>query len=398
MKKRAAKLQTGSVIVRSSCFYIRFYENGKRVTKPLTTEVGHPLRVDKKFTVSFNAKSKRYRYSRAVMREVKRYMEPLNRAVETGRQMSSAILIPDFWKRYIADVGPTLRACTLNGYKRVYRLYLEDEFKGRALSNWSVPDGSGVLTRLAKRGLGSSSISHVRSLGSAIFKYAVNLGLIEKNPWHEVMIVAAKVKDNEPTRAYTIGEVKAIRAALASRLDAQCIVDLAFCSGLRPSEIAGLRVEHLRDGRVYVEQGVVDGVVGKPKTVKSKRDVAIIEPLRSELAAWVEQCGSPTEGWLFPNSKGGPLNMDAILTGVIRPMLKAAGVPFFGLYGLRRAHGTVLTRATRSLTAARQTLGHSSEQVTGRNYSLPDTVAGDAGLLEMEKLLVGEVTGTASVN
>jgi hypothetical protein len=50
--------------------------------------------------------------------------------------------------------------------------------------------------------------------------------------------VLTKFKTKQPTRAYSIDEAKAILAALASRLDAQCIFGLAFFMGLRPSEKA----------------------------------------------------------------------------------------------------------------------------------------------------------------
>ena len=37
-----------------------------------------------------------------------------------------------------------------------------------------------------------------------------------------------------------------------------------------------------------------------------------------------------------------------------------------------------------SLTAARQTLGHSNELVTAQHYALKDQIAGDAGLKVLE--------------
>ncbi len=378
-KHRARKLQTGSIVERSGKFYVRYYNSDwQRVTEWLCDQ-------DKRF---------KNPECRAVQELLIKKMLIVNKDV---RSNTSTVLITEFWKKYLEDVGPTLRKCTLDAYIRVWRLYLQDAFAGRVLSNWQVSDGSGVLTRLAKRGLGSSSISHVRSLSSAVFKYAVNLGLIEKNPWHEVMIVGAKVKDNEEMHATTITEWRAIRTALSSRLDAQCVVDLAFCAGLRPSEIAGLKIEDLRDGRVYIERSVVDGVVNKPKTKKSKRSVAIIEPLKSSIAAWLQACGNPTEGWLIPNSKGGPLSMDALLTGVIRPLCKAASVRFGGPYELRRGFGTINTRASGNLTGARQTMGHSSEVVTGRHYALPDLEAGDRSMFKMEALLNGNFSGTNKI-
>jgi integrase len=101
------------------------------------------------------------------------------------------------------------------------------------------------------------------------------------------------------------------------------------------------------------------------------------------LEAWHSRCKNVTEGYVFPKENGGPLNVESLCQHVIKPLCKAVGVAWSGLYSARRGHCTVMTRLA-SLTAARQTLGHSNELVTAQHYALKDQIAGDAGLKVLE--------------
>jgi hypothetical protein len=70
--------------------------------------------------------------------------------------------------------------------------------------------------------------------------HAVNLGVIESNPWHDVKMLG-KVKSPQGTEHYTLEEIEDIISALVDHTNCQAIMALAFFLGLRPGEIAGLR-------------------------------------------------------------------------------------------------------------------------------------------------------------
>jgi integrase len=316
------------------------------------------------------------------------FMRPLNANTERLQQNATRQLVTDFWTdKYLPWCVENLRASTLKNYQQTWSLYMEDHFKGRTLVDYRPSDASGMMTTWARAGrsgkpLGRAVIGHIRSLGSGIFGHAVKTGVIDRNPWSESGVLA-KFKTKQPTRAYTIDEAKAILAALASRLDAQCIFGLAFFMGLRPSEIAGLRWEDITGSVLHVRRAAVQGIVDETKTPSSQRDLPLIEPLGSMLEAWRARCKNVTEGYVFPKENGGPLNVESLCQHVIKPLCKTAGVAWSGLYSARRGHGTVMTRLA-SLTAARQTLGHSNELVTAQHYALKDQIAGDAGLKVLE--------------
>jgi hypothetical protein len=64
---------------------------------------------------------------------------------------------------------------------------------------------------------GLRTLNHVRSLSSGIFTHAINLGLLEQNPWHDVKILG-KVKPAKPTDWYTLEEAENIISALVDTL------------------------------------------------------------------------------------------------------------------------------------------------------------------------------------
>jgi integrase len=280
-----------------------------------------------------------------------------------------------------------LRASTVRNYQQTWNLYMEDHFKGRTLADDRPSNASGMMTTWARAGrsgkpLGRAVIGHIRSLGSGIFGHAVKTGVIDRNPWSESGVLT-KFKSKEPTRADTIDEAGAILAALASRIDPQCIFGLAFFMGLRPSEIAGLCWEDVTQRVLHVRRAAVQGNVDETKTHSSVRDLPLIEPLSSLLEAWRVRCKDVTEGYVFSKAKGGPLNVEPLCLHVIKPLCKASGVAWSGLYSARRGHGTVMTRLA-SLTAARQTLGHSNKLVTAQHCALKDQIADDARLKGLE--------------
>lgn len=391
-----SKHQTGQVILRSDTFYIRFYEDGKRVARPLRFPDGSPIRRDDRRFKSTSSKTVR------VLAD--EFMTVVNKASESQGN-SFDLNVAEFWTTGFlpwATEVKQMRPSTLAGYRKVWSLYLEPHFKDHTLREYRTSDGSGLLTTLAQRGLGRNSIQHVRGLARQIFAYAVSLGKLERNVWKEVMC-HAKIKDSEPTYAYTIEEAKTIRAALKSRVDAQCVFDFSFCLGLRPSEVSALRWEHRgwKNGNgqwhqdnnvVTVQQSAVRGDVNGTKT-GCELTHRLIEPLKSELEKWHQQCGKPDAGYMFPSSKGGPLNIESLTFHVIKPLLDAAGLPWCGLYAARRGHGTAITRL-KGITAARQRLGHSTETTTAKHYALKDQIAGDAGLAALESEMMGTKSGT----
>jgi len=199
---------------------------------------------------------------------------------------------------------------TVAGYQKTWKLYLKDQLSKWKLREYKTPDGSRLLSGLTeKRKLGSATLSHTRSLASGIFSHALNLGLIEANPWHDVVNLA-RVKKSQPTKHYTLEEAENTISALVSRVDAQAVFALAFFLGLRPSEIAGLQWGDVDfdGGYIHIRRAVVKGVVGDTKTPESVASLPLIAQVRIPLMLWHKSIdGGRTlpDWWCFPIKRGG---------------------------------------------------------------------------------------------
>jgi integrase len=75
------------------------------------------------------------------------------------------------------------------------------------------------------------------------------------------------------------------------------------------------------------------------------------------------------DGFLFVSRYGNPINRDHFREKVIRPALRAAGLPeSIRTYDLRHSHASMLIDLGASPLAIAQRMGHSDPAVTLRNY------------------------------
>jgi integrase len=102
---------------------------------------------------------------------------------------------------------------------------------------------------------------------------------------------------------------------------ARTIVAVAAFSGLRRSEIRGLRWEDYDGEEIRVMRSVWEGFVNETKTRKSKAPVPVITPLRKMLDLFRLQCGNPQTGVMFATMKGTPLSLNNVLNRQILPAL-----------------------------------------------------------------------------
>jgi len=298
----------------------------------------------------------------------------------------TSMTIGEFWEEEFRQsmLDRKLAASTKAGYEKTWKLYLSDHLSKRRLIDYTTPDASKFLKSLVtENDLNSNTLAHCRALMSNIFALAVVNGLVGKNPIHDAKVVAA-VREPNATEYYTLLEARLILKALEPRLDAQCIFACAFFMGLRPSEIAGLKVEDLTsDGRLHIRRAVVNGEEGDTKTEDSTEKLLLIEPLKGLLDAWIARRGR-AEGWMFPSQRGGPLNVESFCRNTLIPLFKIAGLEWKALYSARRGIGTTLRDLSGNLGFSQQVLRHKAMATTDNHYALPSQGLADAGFKMLE--------------
>ena len=71
-----------------------------------------------------------------------------------------------------------------------------------------------------------------------------------------------------------------------------------------------------------------------------------------------DRSGNPAGGFIFRNPLGNSLNLDALVTEVIRPAIEAEKIPWYGWHAFRRGLATNLHRLGVSGKVIQQILRH----------------------------------------
>jgi len=132
------------------------------------------------------------------------------------------------------------------------------------------------------------------------------------------------------------------------------MIVFAAATGLRPAELFGL--EHrdldLEQGAVYVRRAYANGRVWHVKTRRSMRSVPL-QRIAREALVWLP--ANPTTPLVFPNSRGGDIDLHNFRQRQWRPALVKAGIePPRQSYALRHSYATFALRAGLSAFALSQ--------------------------------------------
>lgn len=248
---------------------------------------------------------------------------------------------------------------------------------------------------LPYRTLGENSLKGVKTTLSALFAEAIRLQYHPGgNPCQYSRLDPRAPKPGK-MHAYTEGEITAMLAILPE--PAATAFAVAAYSGLRMSEIEGLRWEDIRPhpddlerrDMIWVTRAILSGRVVEPKTEASKAPVPVIPHLKHWLDAHRERMGNPASGPVFSKGAGKYLSLNNLSQRLIRPVLDRClhcgdpeGVPhlghsferdprlpaWHGWHACRRGLASVLVRLGASDLQASQMLRHTQVQVTRDHY------------------------------
>lgn len=171
-----------------------------------------------------------------------------------------------------------------------------------------------------------------------------------------------------------------LRLVEHTREDYRLAVLLLIYTGMRPSELCGLRVRRLDlfKSTVHVCETLtpVDSrlVAGTTKT-DQERVLPLPDFLGDRLAEHLADRAAALgralvpEDYVFVSVKGAPLNRDFLRKHVLVPALRATGLPAnFRTYDLRHAHASQLIDMGVSPLAIKERLGHADVLTTFRKY------------------------------
>jgi integrase len=262
-----------------------------------------------------------------------------------------------------------LRPSTVVGYRNLYRRHLKSHFD-RRLCDFKLQDAQQLIDAIAReKPLSSQTLKHIKWFSVSVFNLAAQMGAFDanlKNPVFEIDI-PRNTRKSEPTRHATLDDVIAMLEVLDE--PAATVLAVAAFSGLRKSEIQGLRWEDWTGSELHVRRTAwrTTDVREQTKSEASSAPVPMIPILAKYLEA---HRNGARDGFIFTGPKmGRPLDLKNIAARIIRPALKAAGIPWCGWHGFRRGLSTSLYEMGVDARTRQAILRHANLSITEKFYT-----------------------------
>jgi hypothetical protein len=190
-RKPRFREQQGTIVKLSDAYYLRFYRDG---------EAGQRLKVTEKLCGLDTSTAK-------VKLLAASHMSAVNNARHTSLKSAApapALTVGAFWKAtYLPWVQQNKRSSTAHGYESDWKLYVRWELETTPIDVFTTVQACELLDRMVtEKNLNKSTLAHIKSLCSGIFKHAVRKGLIKINPWREAG-ESVKVRPKKTRVAYT---------------------------------------------------------------------------------------------------------------------------------------------------------------------------------------------------
>jgi integrase len=327
-------------------------------------------------------KRKRVNLAPAVMpeREVNKiaadHLRPTNQGLNT---VGGATNFADFVDTvYIPVLLPKMAKTTQGRYEGIIDNYLKPQFQKLCLRDISVLTVDRYITSLAKSDLSLESIDKIRDVLSTILAAAVRYELLVRNPAEGIKLPRAR-KGKRSKPFITPAQFSALIALIAEPY--ATMVYVAVYTGLRVSELIGLRWRNVGTDSITVEERYCRGDWGPPKSEASNATVPVnsgvidrIHRLKTVEVEVKAGCAvrrypavksSSPDDLVFQSVKDGePMRDNNILVRHLKPAGTKLGIGWINWLVLRRSFATWLKMAGADVKDAQALMRHSRASTT----------------------------------
>lgn len=293
------------------------------------------------------------------------FMQKVNAGVASPE---SSMTLSEFVSSvYLPWVQAERRASTHKGYQEIWENHLLKRIGQIRLREFRTVHASKLLRAIAAEcDLTKTTLQHIKAVLSGIFTHAKNEGAFDgSNPVQGTMI-PGNAREPEETYAYNLVQILRILDVLP--LFPKAVVATAAFAGLREGELRGLEWPDYTGFQLAVNRSVWKAVVNQPKTRASRQPVPVIPKLAKILDEYRASIHGPATGVIFHNGSGEHLDMDKLAQRVIRPVVKAIGLPWYGWHGFRRGIASNLYELGANEKIVQRILRHANPHVTKERY------------------------------
>ena len=327
-------------------------------------------------------KRKREKLAPATMplREVQKIAAEKLRPMNQGlTPLGSATSFEDYVEAtYIPVTLPLLAKSTRERTISVINLHLKPAFGNSPLRDLTPLTLQRFLSGLANSNLGHESKDKIRDVLSAILGSAVQFGSMIRNPVEGLKLPPAK--RGRKTKPYVTPEQFHALVELIAEPYAT-MVFVAVYTGLRPSELVGLRWRNVHADSISIDERCCRGDWGAPKTEASNATVAVtadviarihrLKTLTVDVPAGratrhyraVKSAG-PDDLVFQSLATGAPMRDNNVLVRHLKPAGRKLGIGWVNWQVLRRSFATWLKIAGADVKDAQALMRHSRASTT----------------------------------
>lgn len=364
------QMQRGQIKHVGNCWLLRYYEpvleNGRVIKRQKTT----------KLILSPDTKPKDEEISARAAADL--ILAPIN--ARTARPESRQDMQTFFEHVYLPHVQESKRPSTYKSYHTTW-LLLKKHVNGLAMRDARTSDIDDILRSLAREKVRAHTTHrNFRNFLSGGFRFAIRRNVVERNPVRDVEIPRGK-----PARAkgvYSLDEIQKMLAILPE--PARTVVIVAALTGLRMSEVKGLRWEDFKGNELHVARSVWGRHVLDTKTLTSKSPVPVLPIVRKALEA--HQKRTPDMGFIFAGERSGnPLGLENMYRRDMRPLFEANKIEWRGWHSFRRGLGTNLNQLGADPKTIQGILRHSQLSTTMNIYVQPVSAVSHKAMKKIER-------------
>jgi len=251
---------------------------------------------------------------RSVMLLAEKHLAPAN----SGQlQPESAVRLAEYIERvYLPAAESRLRPPTIKDYKEIFHQHLKQRLGELRLRDFRTVHGQRIMHSIPD--VGHARLLRIRAVLSAALMHAIRTGVLDgANPMHLVSVPGKPKKFKG--HAYSVPEIE--KMLIRTRGVARIVIATAALTGLRLSELRGLRWSDFDGENLNVRRSVWRTIVGKPKTETSENSVPVLPLLQAALKK--HRGDASDDAYIFAGERrGAPLNLHNLARRLIKPFIE----------------------------------------------------------------------------
>ena len=290
--------------------------------------------------------------------------------------------------------GDGLSYSTIAGYRSYLAKHIEPRWAKSILADIRPLEVGEWLKSLP---LAAKTKGQIRALFHLLFEKAMLWELIDiqRNPIELVKLKGTSRRSRRP-QVVTPEKFQELIAVLREPYRTMAIV--AMCTGLRVSEILALRWEHIdfRARFMLIQQGVVNGRIGKVKTEASHDDIPLDAIFAQVLLDWK---GNQKTGLVFPSHVTGQCYYSGIIQRqILKPKGEEVGIFGLGWHTFRHTYRSLLDETGAPVGVQQKLMRHSNVATTMNVYGNSTMRAKQDANSKVVQMLINpkSETGTAA--